>query len=371
MNGSHKTGKLLLAWAVCLAICGGVEAALHIAPASWAMAYDQRSLEMTLSADYINIRRTVACTPPPQVCVIGSSRARAIVSAPIIRRFLLSRGFGEVDVRVYAAPNLNAATCLALVRLMRNRGHVPAIFVYAIEPRQLADCVGQGNYAPWLCDARSALRHDRPLLTADYKTFKTLISTWADLWVRSLWLRELVRLQPATTGQSLGGYSGDQIGHMLEKEENTLTSHPILDSDLVTSLLLYDCESRHTPSVRQKHYTEKTLDFMRKIARPVVVELPLPDATINDFPRHYYGKVMDFYARACRMRDIPFFRAVDVGFVAEDRCFSNGTHANWTGALIYSHVLAEKVIMPMLQEKRAKPTVGPTPLASTRPVESQ
>jgi hypothetical protein len=350
---------LFLAWAVCLGILGAGEAALHVAPASWMMGYDQRSIELTQSADYINMRRVVASMPPPQVCIIGSSRARAILSAPTIRRILSERGFADADVRVYAGPNFNAAACLALLRLMQDCNHVPPLIIYAVDPRQLADCLGRrGAYATWLCDLPTALRPNNPIQVMDYPAVKSIVSTSADLRVRSLWLREFVRLQPPVKAQALGGYSGDQVGHMMEKEENSMISHSANDSDLLYEMWIYDCEARREPSSMQRLYTQRALDVMRDIADSAVLELPMPEITIRAFRAGYLDQVASLYSDECAKRGIPFIRASDVGFAAEDRYYSNATHANWTGANAYSKMLAEKVILPSLQRQQAKATLA-------------
>ncbi len=357
---SATLSSLVLPWAMCLAICAGVEATLHLVPATRLLTYDQQSIDLTQNADFVNIRRTVISTPPPQICIIGSSRAKAIVSAPTIRQALGARGFDNADVRVYAGPDLNAAACLALLQLMRAHQHVPALIVYAVEPRQLADC--QGVSASLLCDLPQGFESNSPVHLSGYKPFKRLVSTWADIRIRSLWLRELVRLQPPRIAQTLGGYSADQTRHMLGKEEDSLVLHPRDVFSVQLELFSTDCEKRFAPSHWQTRWTEQALDLMKVTARSVVVELPMPGEAVHAFPpAHYdtalgamrppyYDQVISFYAEACGKRGIPFIRAAEVGFVPEDKYFGNATHANWSGAQLYSKMLTEKIILPALRE---------------------
>jgi len=352
MKKRGTMSRFALAWAACLAICAAVEAALHVLPAGWLLTYDQQSAALTQNADFVNIRRAVVGTPAPQICIVGSSRARAIVSAPVIRRFLREHGCGDLDVRVYAGPNLNGAACLALVGLMRDYGHVPELLIYAVEPRQLADC--QGVSAALLCDLPRGFRNGSPVQVKSYKPVRLLVATWADLRVRSFWLRELVRLQPPLAAQTLGGFSNDQTRHMTEKEEDSLVIHPIDLGTLQIELFSTDCEKRRSPSHWQLRYTEMALDLMKQTVNAAVVELPLPEVVHRAYRPGYYEEVVSFYAEACRTRGIPFIRAADVGFAPEEKYFANATHANWSGARLYSTALAEKVIAPALREQQAK-----------------
>ncbi len=345
--------KLALAWVLCLIIALGVECVLQLLPAGALLRYDQVSTDLAFGADYVNIRRAVAATQAPQICIIGSSRAKAIISAPTIRQVFEDHCFGDVDVRVYAAPNLNAAACLALTRLMKNWDHRPKIILYAVEPRQLADLRNsQGIFAAWLSNP-AELYQDNRLCNA-----KAAAMAWADTHVRSLWLRETARLQPAVTSQVFGGYSSNILRYNPEftgAVEHTMVVHSPGLVELKHNLWVVDCEMKLTPSETQRAYTDDAIKLMCRFSTPILVELPFPDDTMAAFPSRYYDAFIQFYTDVCDKYEISFVRNGDLGFEPENKCFGDATHANWSGAQEYSKLLAEKILIPEMKKRGLAP----------------
>ena len=351
-----RVNKLALAWGLCIALALAVECVLHCVPAQSLLRYDQVSTKLDPAADYVNIRRAVSATEAPAICIIGSSRAKAIMSAPTIREVLKDKGFGEVGVRVYAAPNLNAAACLSLTRLMKTWRHHPKVIIYAVEPRQLADLMNSsGTFAVWFSNPTRLYRDTRLCAV------KESVLAWTDTHMRTLWLREAARLQPAVTSQVFGGYASNHLRHMPQVTgaiERTMSVHPVAYGDLIHSLWYVDCERRLTPSPAQQDYSEEAIRTMREFCEPILVELPFPEVTMSAFPWRYYAAAIRFYSEACRKCSVRFVRNSDLGFSPDERFYGDATHANWSGAQEYSRLLAEKIIAPAMEKERQSPGVG-------------
>ncbi len=328
-----KTIKpLLWAWVLCAELVGaGLLVAQCGVPSEGSAAAEWLANE----EEQITLNRIVGTREAADVLVIGNSRAREAVVAPLLAQAV---GVPGRKTRNYGAASCNAATEYALLRLIVSHGKAPRVIVYPVSPRDLTRFGAPPSYF-------------LPLLVvtaAPYLVPREQFSNWifcaAQRQIKLVWLRDAFEKPYPFSVPAIGAETKAQARHRREKSyrrESSFQRHPLNEYQLADYMLYTEMSGVQSLNATQKDWARRTIRLARDSGCAlIVVELPLSTLLRAVYPPGVYDDFCAFFHEACEQNGVRFIRLSDLGVEFTDADIADMAHCNWSGAEKFTKAIA-------------------------------
>lgn len=353
-RSSISSSKPLLgAWILCAGILIAVEAVLHLLPAKSLLSYNMFHPDTDPTFQYLMVSRITTVYEKPQVLVMGSSRVREAIVIPLLCEKLGLRGVSQAQCRNYGLPSARMSDLYALLKMLRRSGKTPDVIVLGVTPFEL----GEHHDEPpvgFFFTLRDVFSNTPGLpLGKLLRSLPVVCHGIADRRLRTLWLREIVRIPGHAPTNLLGGMSYKQAtcleGRRKGREQSLL--------NVPSSFGQITGYMRHVEFGGTWYFPyvnfQSTVELFRLAAecgsRIVVIELPVSRALRAAYPDGKYEAFLYFYETRCRRAGVPFIGLQDLGVVTTDKDMYDFGHLNLTGAEKFTSALAvalEKYLRP-------------------------
>lgn len=347
--------SLLCAWILCAGILVAGEIVMHALPARTLLAFDQHQYNLSAAMDCTTVRRINVLQPAADVLVIGSSREREGFVMPYLKEQLAKMGVPCSDARNYAQANGRAPTQYALLRMLREAGHMPRLLIYGVTPLQISHIQEEHAFTASFVPLGDLLSPDTPLENADRIRYLGIISlSTLDRYIRTFWLRELVRAHGDWVGAAEGGLTRRQANlrrASLKNGERSLQAEKEAVAKAESDQSAEGETKNQVERMEPKERRKADVEFSKQCARQalhlaaqggchtIVVELPVSHDVQMSYPKGVYDEFVEFFGALSREVGAPFIRVSDLGIDLQDSEMLDRGHMNWTGAEKFTRAL--------------------------------
>lgn len=245
------------------------------------------------------VSRITTVYEKPQVLVMGSSRAREAIVIPLLCETLGLRGVSQAQCRNYGLPSARMSDLYAMLKMLRRSGKTPDVIVLGVTPFELGEHHDEPpiGFFFTLQDVFSPTP-EMPLRRL-LRSIPVVFQGIADRHVRTMWLREIVRMPGNVPNSLLGGMSNTQRTCLATREqgcERSLLMAPSTFGEIRRFVRNVELGGK-----RYFPYSNlaSAMDLLRLASdcgcRVFVVELPLSRALKGAYPDGRYGAFLNFY----------------------------------------------------------------------------
>ena len=345
---------LPLAWLACLGVLAAVEVVLHFFPAGRLALANVG--EGDAAFQYLILNRITQVYERPRLLVLGSSRARESIIMPVLRE-QFAPNLSPRQCRNYGLPSARALELWHILRKLRDAGKTPDVLILAVTPFELGEYhddppVGLLMTFHDLLDAGVSLASQGETIEPNagesprraFRALPHVCQALADRHVRTLWLRQIVRLHGDAPSGMLGGLSKTQArcsAALVEGREPSLRTRAYSKIAVKGFAEQIDLGGRMSFANAQCECMIELLRLARECGcRTAVVELPVSRTLRNAYPQNIYEEFLQFFKERCERAGVPFIRLQDIGVVFDDDAMYDLGHVNWTGAEKFTRALA-------------------------------
>jgi hypothetical protein len=343
-----ESRRLALGWAACAAILVAVEIALWMVPARALLSYNQQDYNYDKGLDYRTVNRASAMLDPPDIAIIGNSRPLRIIDVPLLKETLAAQGVSVDDVRNYSCPGARARTQYVLVRQLRLAGRLPRTIVWGVSPMEFLH--GSRPDVERSFTAFLSLLHlvvnDPPIdLRHRIELVPPTAYATAERCIRTLSLREILRVRNGPLGPALGGTGSfhvqDKADHAAGQDRCFVMSGR--EEFRVNRFLWYEeIRGETCLDLTEKILGEEAVRLAREGGSEVVlVEVPVSPMLQEEYPGWVYSRFLDTCKGIAKRQKVRFISVKDLGLVMEDREYKDFGHANWLGVEKFTVGLAK------------------------------
>lgn len=330
-----------------LAIVAAVECGAHWIDPVELIPYELGQVEyqaVRLSADYLGVA---------DVAVIGSSRAREGLVAPVLSATLKRESGRNLSVANYACAGATAEESLAtLRRLLTDRQDIRLV-VYGVSPRQLwgyelkySQAALMWSWSDWW---REVEVHGRDA----WRYWPDVLRGQMSRYLRSLAFRARVREWTEELIQGRGPWPTPVTGALSQWQfrgpEMAMIGNRVGDARVKWYVKQLLKDGRYPFGQVKLQKMEELLRTCRQAGVPLVmVEMPLAKILHKHLPEGTYQHYLEQVRGLARRENIPFIETDRLGIDLSNREFLDQSHLNLLGATRISRALATQVLAPLL-----------------------
>ncbi len=284
------------------------------------------------TSEYATANRISAACERPRVLVLGSSRAREAIVMPLLRE-KFAPDVAPRQCRNYGLSSARGPEVYSVLKMLRDAGKMPDVLILGVTPFELAEhhdeppigyLLGVGDF------------FTNPVSMAKAKLIRaipTACHALADRHIRTLWLREAIRLRGNAFDGLLGGLSNTQTTYIgsgqYAGKEHSLLTNPVSMRGTNGFMSIIELGGEY-------HYASSHIQCVINLLRmatecgckTVVVELPVSRVLKDTYPSNMYKDFVNFYEYRCRLVGVPFIRLKDMGVEMGDDCMYDVSHLN-------------------------------------------
>ena len=357
-----------LTWA--LVIVAAVEVGMRQLPRDTLLPY-----RVDVNVEYESLARYLEDEPLADVCIIGSSRSRDGLLAPVLAETVERETGQPLCVSNYATTAARAAENATVVQALLRQG-TPRLIVYGVSPRQFAER-RQLEQSAALWDASdwwSAWRRD-PQLAIDYWPVmaQNELAQWSwlfryrrrptclayDFYESLRMLRQWPSWEACVHSRVFPlPYRCEGSGVTSEPAPNevSLVNRPVTVARVESFLDRVMVDGQYQVRGSQADYLRSMLATCRDAGVPVLlVEIPVADILRAHYPPNVYD---DFYAVMAEIAGetgVRFIPVSELGLTFTDEDFLEQSHLNVRGGHRLTERVTELAIVEMLQSHRHEP----------------
>ena len=302
----------------------------------------------------------------PDVIIVGSSRARRGVLAPVIQRAILENGLGR-SVKNFSLGGAEAEEVELVIRRIAEAPSRPKLIVWAIAAREFKKRRSKPSAkVRYLWRPRDWLRARGDLGARADKYLPDAIRNDAARW-------SLVARYRAPMRELLVRPSGDEPWQQFKQILRPVRGSPTpLQGGIASIYRRSDRNASHRVSIKRvKRYLgnsykgrrwprgyqaarfEAALRLTRELGVPLLlVELPTHELLERLMPKNTQAKFRRYVSGVATDQHIPFVRVTDLDARFTRRDFREQSHLNYRGASRYSKAVASFVVESLRAAKR-------------------
>jgi hypothetical protein len=305
----------------------------------------------------------------PDVAVIGTSRARRGVLAPVLRETLEREGLGR-SVKNFSLGGAQAEELELMVRRIGEATPRPKLLLWPLTAKELRHREEEpskswrylARFSDWL-DARRRLgsRVDQHLPDA----LRNEAARVSYIVRGRFALRDLLTdpeeedAEPEDRWQALKNVFVPVVGTPSPMQGGIPSDFRGLKRNVSRKVSMQRVKrylgdaytQRSWPRNYQADRFEATVEHVRALGIPLLmVEIPVHDLLEKGMPRKTQQKFRGLVGEVAREHGVPFVAVADLGATFEPRDFMEQSHLNYQGALKYTNAVSPLVIQALKKQ---------------------